>query len=371
MKFPVDLSLFTRSAHNPSFFSIARSLGPTPLPLLDFCVPCNPYFPTPAMFASWANRLEETLKYYPSDSKIIGDALSETLGIDADSVVLANGSTELITWLDHLFITESLATPVPTFGRWTDQSKETGKRVFHFAMDEADDFRFHPDGFLRFVEQSGARAAVICNPNNPTGEYVAKERMLTLLDGLAHLDLVVVDESFIDFVSAQTNPSLADEAMKRKNVVVLKSLGKNFGLHGLRFGYAVSNPTLIHKLRRNLPHWNINSLAESVLFSIKDHLTAYRASLTRILSDRSFMEEKLRSLSSLRVFPSQANFTLVRLRASADAIACRNYLLTEHGVFVRECGNKAGMGEGYLRFANRPADDVARLLEGLACFLER
>lgn len=371
MKFPVDLQLLSRGAHNPSFFSLQRSLGEAPLKLVDFCVPCNPYFPTAEMFAGWSAQLSETLKYYPSDSKIIGDVVSQMLGVPPDSLVLANGSTELITWIDTLFISKSVATPVPTFGRWTDQPKETGKKVHLFPLEEAEDFRFRADRFIRFVETTGSRAAVLCNPNNPTGEYISKEEMLKLVDALAHLELVVIDESFIDFVTSEQDASLAGAAIRRKNVIVLKSLGKNFGLHGLRIGYAVANPDIIAKIARRLPPWNINSLAETVLFSIAGNMTDYRASLPRIAADRTYLEAKLSEIEELLVFPSQANFTLVRMTAGEgrDAISGRNYLLTEHGVFVRECGNKVGMGEGYLRIANRPRADTGRLLEGLNAFL--
>ena len=77
------------------------------------------------------------LKYYPSDSATIGAQLATSCTCHRSTVAMANGSTELITWLDHLLVTESLATPIPTFGRWTDQSLETGKRVDMFPLQES------------------------------------------------------------------------------------------------------------------------------------------------------------------------------------------------------------------------------------------
>lgn len=125
MTYDVDLALFRRDAHNPSF-SLARSMRDPGSSIIGFCVPCNPYFPTPEMIAGYASSLATILKYYPSDNEVIGRRLADALDLNAQSVVLANGSTELITWIDALTVSSNPATAVPTSGRWTDQPSETG-----------------------------------------------------------------------------------------------------------------------------------------------------------------------------------------------------------------------------------------------------
>src|SRR5262245_19297148 len=167
MVYDVDLALLHRDAHNPSLSSLVRSMSDPGRGLVDFCVPCNPYFPTPEMVAGYAASLGTVLKYYPSDNEVIARRLADTLGLDAATLVLSNGSTELITWIDALLVASSLATPVPTFGRWTDQPAETGKRVHHYPLHPENGFRLDPEDFARFVGIRGAKAAVVCNPNNP------------------------------------------------------------------------------------------------------------------------------------------------------------------------------------------------------------
>jgi histidinol-phosphate/aromatic aminotransferase/cobyric acid decarboxylase-like protein len=93
----------------------------------------------------------------------------------------------------------------------------------------------------------------------------------------------------------------------RPNVVVLKSLGKNFGLHGVRFGYLVANPALARRVREALPRWNLNALAEHVVFMLRDHQPAYRDSLRRLTIDRQEMSAHLATVPGLTVFPSQGN----------------------------------------------------------------
>jgi histidinol-phosphate/aromatic aminotransferase/cobyric acid decarboxylase-like protein len=321
------------------------------------------------MFEGLERNLQNILKYYPSDADTITAELCATLRLNPQTVAMGNGSTELITWIDHLLVRESLATPIPTFGRWTDQPLETGKRVDMFPLQENQDFELDADAFIRFVRHRGSRVAVICNPNNPDGGYVARREVLRLLDTLADLDLVVIDESFIDFVDAEPYTSVADEAAIRPNVIVLKSLGKNFGLHGIRFGYLVANPALAGTIRKALPKWNLNSFAEVVVFLLKEHQAEYRRSLELLARDRRTMSHQLAALPGLTVFASQGNFVLVKLPDGKDGMRLRDYLIKEHGVFVRECGNKLGSSSQFLRLVVRPQDDVRRLLTGLGAFL--
>lgn len=364
----VDPSLLRQAAHSPSYFALTRSLGGSP-DLVDFCIPCNPYFPTPEMFSIIAENIQTILKYYPSDSGTITDRLASTLGLHRQTVAMANGSTELITWIDHLLISESLAVPIPTFGRWTDQPLETGKRVDMFLLRERDQYVLDVDAYVRFIRSRGSRVAVLCNANNPDGNYVPRRDVLRFMDALSDLDLVVIDESFIDFVDAERNTSVGDEAVIRPNVIVLKSLGKNFGLHGIRFGYLLANPAIAAKIGKALPKWNLNSLAETIVFMIRDHEGAYRQSLRLLARDRNQMAETLSRIPGMTVFPSQANFLLVKLPTGWDGAELRDHLLSGHGVFVRECGNKLGMTSQFVRLVVRPQTDVNRLMDGLLSYM--
>ncbi|MBT2507665.1 histidinol-phosphate aminotransferase family protein [Streptomyces sp. ISL-98] len=359
-------ALFRAStAHSPSYFTLNREGAGAAGEITDFCIPCNPYFPTPAMFDELGSRLREILTYYPSSADTITAELCQVLGLNPQTVAMGNGSTELITWIDHLLVHESLAVPVPTFGRWTDQPMETGKRVDMLLLPEAHGFGLDTESFVRFIRTRGSRAAVICNPNNPDGGFLPKQQVLALLDALQDLDLVVVDESFLEFADAEPEPSVAAEAVLRTNVIVLRSLGKNFGLHGVRFGYLVSNPGLAGKVRAALPKWNLNSFAETVVFMLKGHRQEYTESIQRSRRDREEMTWRLSQLPGLTVYPSQGNFVYVRLPAGADGTVLRDRLLSEQGVLVRDCANKVGSSSRFLRLVVRPQQDVSRLISAL------
>ncbi|WP_327655319.1 pyridoxal phosphate-dependent aminotransferase [Streptomyces sp. NBC_00483] len=363
------VSLFQGStAHSPSYGQLTRAgAGGGDGAVIDFCIPCNPYFPTPAMLDALRGRLHEILTYYPSSAEHITAELCQVLGLNPATVAMGNGSTELITWIDHLLVRESLAVPVPTFGRWTDQPMETGKRVDMFPLPERDGFALDPAAYAEFIHARGSRVAVVCNPNNPDGGLLPRRALLSLVDELRHLDLIVIDESFLDFADADggQDPSLVQEAVLRPNVIVLRSLGKNFGLHGVRFGYLVANPGLAGRVRTALPKWNLNSFAETVVFMLREHRQEYADSLRQVTRDRQEMRWHLARLRPLTVYPSQGNFLYVRLPDGVDGVAVRDRLLAEHGVLVRECGNKIGSSSSFLRLVVRPQPDVLRLVAGL------
>ncbi|MFF9121718.1 pyridoxal phosphate-dependent aminotransferase [Streptomyces sp. NPDC014889] len=358
-------SLFrSTAAHSPSMAALTREGGDGAGPV-DFCIPCNPYFPTPDMFQDMAARLREIVTYYPSSADTITAELCDLLQLPPQCVAMGNGSTELITWIDHLLVRESLAVPVPTFGRWTDQPMETGKRVDMFPLQESSGFALDLAQYAEFIRARGTRVAVVCNPNNPDGGFVPKHALMQFMDSLADLDLVVIDESFLEFADAEAEPSVVQEAMLRPNVVVLRSLGKNFGLHGIRFGYLVANPALAGKVRSMLPKWNLNSFAEHVVFMLKEHGAEYRQSLQQVRRDRMEMAAHLSALPGLTVYPSQGNFLFVRLPVGAEGTVVRDRLLTEHRILVRECGNKIGSSSRFLRLVVRPEVDVRRLVSAL------
>ncbi|MGV9942738.1 pyridoxal phosphate-dependent aminotransferase [Streptomyces sp. NPDC003401] len=358
-------SLFrSTAAHSPSMAALTREGGDGGGPV-DFCIPCNPYFPTPQMFDDMSARLRDIITYYPSSADTITAELCSLLQLPPQAVAMGNGSTELITWIDHLLVRESLAVPVPTFGRWTDQPMETGKRVDMFPLQESSGFALDLAQYAEFIRARGTRVAVICNPNNPDGGFLHKHAVVQFMDAMADLDLVVVDESFLEFADAETEPSVVQEAMLRPNVIVLRSLGKNFGLHGIRFGYLVANPALAGRIRSMLPKWNLNSFAEHVVFMLKEHGAEYAQSLMQVRRDRLDMAGQLSALPGLTVYPSQGNFLFVRLPVGAEGTVVRDRMLTEHRILVRECGNKIGSSSRFLRLVVRPQVDVRRLVSGL------
>ncbi|MEU7562009.1 pyridoxal phosphate-dependent aminotransferase [Streptomyces eurythermus] len=343
-----------------SLFRDGAGAGP-----VDFRVPGNPYFPTPGMFDELAARLRGIVTSCPSDTDTVTAELGALLHLPPQCVAVGHGTTELITWIDHVLVRESLAVPVPTSGRWTGRPAVTGKRVDMFPLQEADGFALDLDRYAGFLRARGSRAAVVCTPNSPDGGRPRRERLVRFLDAMADLDLVVVDESYLEFGDAEPEPSVAQEAVLRPNVIVLRSLGKSLGLPGVRLGCLAADPALAGRIRSVLPRRNLGSLAEHVVSLLRDHGPAYARSRDRLREDRRDMTARLTTLPGLTVYPSQADFVLVRLPVGAEGTVVRDRLLTGHRLLVRDCGDKIGSSSRFLRLAVRPQADVRRLVPAL------
>lgn len=340
--------LFNVRSHNPSFFSVRETVAQTQArELLDFCIPVNLHFPPPALLEMIRDDLGEILRYYPDYAETHQRHLAELTSLPAETLVPCNGSTEIITRLCQE-ASGPILTSIPTFSRWTDLPEELHVPLFTITRRRENDFRLSVDEVVRRVREVGARTLVISNPNNPTGAWLTFDEVKSLARALPDLETVIIDESFIDFSDLETAATLVTELPK---LVVVKSMGKSLGWHGVRLGYAVAAAPRARALRCRLPFWNINGLAAYVLRNVTRFKTEFAASFARVAADRVYMAQQLTPLQGLKIYPSQANFLFVELPQGMSGRALRDRLLTKYGLMVRECSNKIGSSEQYLRLA--------------------
>jgi histidinol-phosphate/aromatic aminotransferase/cobyric acid decarboxylase-like protein len=355
------VDLFNVRSHNPSFFSVKES-AVYDGPLTDFCIPVNLHFPPPQLVQRISERLPEILRYYPDYAEVHAKHIGEIAGVCSEYIVPANGSTEIITRLCHL-TRGPILTPIPTFSRWTDLPEELGIPLHTMTADISKDFRLDVAEIIKCVNELDVRMLVISNPNNPTGAWFEAEEIEELVLRLPQVELIVIDESFLDFSGIESATKLIPKA---PNLVVVKSLGKSLGWHGVRLGYAATNPQTAELLRSQLPFWNVNGLAAYILKTVTQFKEEFRQSLALVEADRMYMQHQLEQVPGLRVFPSRANFLYVELPPNVPGRKLRDRLLREHGLVVRECSNKIGSSERYLRLAVQTQAAVDLLTPALA-----
>ncbi len=128
-------------------------------------------------------------------------------------------------------------------------------------------------------------------------------------------------------------------------------MGKSLGWHGVRLGYAVAEPSRAQALRVRLPFWNINGLAAYILKTVTGFKREYEESFALVADDRRYMSDRLATLPGLFIYPSKANFLFVELLHGISGRALRDSLLKNYGVMIRECSNKIGSSEQFLRLA--------------------
>jgi threonine-phosphate decarboxylase len=355
--------LLAMSAHNPSMNAVRDAL-PHQGQIVDFCVPVNPYFPTPQLLDRLRAQLPDLLQHYPDYAATHEAHIAAVIGVPAACVVVANGSTEIITSLCATNRGPMLTT-VPTFGRWTDLPREQGQPLHTLAHAREHGWRIGADEVVAHARRCGARSVVLCNPNNPTGAWFDMASIEALARELGHLDALVVDESFIDFSGLESASALACTS---PNLIVVKSMGKSLGWHGIRLGYAVANVDAAARLRARLPWWNVNGVAAFVLKELAENAETrahYAQSFGWIARDRAYLLQALGTVPGLRVYPSRANFVYAELPQGMSGKALRAQLLARKGLYVRECSNKIGASESFLRLAVLPAAQTDLLVAGM------
>ncbi len=322
-----------------------------PREMLDFSTCCNPYKPPMAIYSATRN---VPLEIYPdSDAIELIKALSTALAVNTDNLIACSGSTELIRLAALAYIGENdhVIIPSPTYGEYELASRLVNARIIRFPLKEQKNFKLDTEEFIEFARLHEPAAIFLCNPNNPTGQYMdmqAVEKIVSVFSSA----LIVLDEAYIAF-TADTWNSL--DLIKSTNLLVVRSMTKDFCLAGLRLGYGVASTSVIAALKKVRPPWNVNSMAQKAGVAALRHAHFIERSSARLFQSRLYLEKELGNFG-FKIISSQTNFFLVRV---GKAGKFRESLL-EKGFMVRDC-TSFGLSE-YIRIAPRRMEDCRRLV---------
>jgi histidinol-phosphate/aromatic aminotransferase/cobyric acid decarboxylase-like protein len=351
-------------SHSPSVAEIERALPGAVQ--VDACFLSNPYATDEAMRrlrGIGPRQLERMVSHYPSQGGAIASMLAPSLGVPADQLVVANGACEVI----HELLARAngpLLLNLPTFSAYYEFA--SGPVVPH-QLEPDCDFRLDLDQLEAMVDRHAPDTVVILNPNNPDGGLVPEAALTGFLERVqGRVRQVIVDESFSHFGTEGPPPTLAPLVADLPHLVVVNSLSKSHGIAGLRLGYAVMAPLRARQIRGN-SLWNLNTFAEWFCGLLADpgYRRAYEGARRRYVRETRRLFGALTELPGVRAFPSAANFALLELDRPASDVATT--LLTRHGVYVRDCGDKWGLdGDRYLRVAARSESENRRIVAALS-----
>ena len=334
----------------------------------DFCYLVNPYFPPNEFVECLKLRLDELIRSYPSTNWYISSLASKSLGLTHEEIVIGNGASELINAITNRYV-NNLAVPIPTFDEYINRAEIQGKKTSLYKLE--DDFSLDVNGFLQHVQRSNANSALIINPNNPTGTLLSQNSMWHILESLRRLDLVIVDESFIDFASPDPDPSVMNRLYDFPNLVVLKSLSKVYGIPGLRLGYAVSsNRDIVSTLRSEVPIWSINALAQFFLGEINNYQKQFLASCVDVRKATDTLYSELQSVPFLHPYPTEGNFVLCKLLNGVTAPQLTERLFQDYKMFINNCSHKKGLNGWFVRIASRSKEENIELGQALRSISE-
>ena len=227
------------------------------------------------------------LELYPSQNRVIAAKLGRVLELDPDSIFVGNGAVEIIQAILHRFTREKILVNLPTFSPYYEFSRPDTQVIYNVLRKE-DNFRFNPAAYLDLVRRERPDTVVLINPNNPDGGYIPHAVMRRMLEELRSVPNVIVDESFIHFAcegDGYVYRSVADQVGRLPNLMVVKSMSKDFGVAGIRAGYAVMAPDRVRTLLDNGYLWNSSGMAEYFfdLYSRPDFQAQYERERIRFI----------------------------------------------------------------------------------------
>ena len=359
--------LFYETSHSPA---LADLVGyEKAKEIVDFCFIANPYYPTAEMLRDLQQNLPNLIKSYPSSTPAISQQnLAAVLHVSPEKLIIGNGATELIVLINTTLI-DRIAVPIPTFGEYIEKLRDQRDAEL-YPLDPEQRYELHLPDYLAWLHRRSLRCALIINPGNPTGQFIPLDEMIDFVSAASDLELVIVDESFIDF-AGDPIPSLMPLAERFSNLLIVRSMSKHCGVPGLRLGYCYSgNLYLLNRLRRFIPTWNLNTLAEYFLSLLPQTDAAYHEGRKRLMADVRCLYGALKSIPGIDVYPTGANFVLFKVKANTTAGELRSRLLEEHHMYVRDCSNKIGMDDRHIRVASQGREKDAQLVEALRAHLQ-
>lgn len=327
----------------------------------------NPYTLPEGLRAELAHRLADVaMNRYPVPSyAVLKEKICEKLGVPSGyDVVLGNGSDELITIVSVACAkpgTKVLA-PTPGFVMYAMSAKFAGMEFVGVPLNP--DFSLDKAAMLAAITEHKPAITYLAYPNNPTGNLYDAADMEEIIRAVGDTGVVIVDEAYQPFAQATFMPRLRDY----ENLVVMRTVSK-LGLAGIRLGYMSASKALLGEFDKVRPPYNVNVLTQAAAEFALDHVAVLDAQAATLREERTRLIAELAALPGVEVFPSAANFLLIRVKTQkihADGVFSA---LLDRKVLIKNVGKMHPLLENCLRVTVSTPEENRLFLDALKASL--
>ncbi len=360
-----------KAVHGGNLRQAAAQYGIDSDSFLDFSANISYVGPPPGIEEA-IQRGISVMKHYPDpDSKHLTSAIAQAVHLPDDHILVGNGSIELLyALMRSLGKCRALVTE-PTFSEYARAVQVVGGDVDFFPLSAREDWRGDLSALAKRL--SHIDLVFLCNPNNPTGEFIARAELVNFIEQAKKSDvLVVVDEAFVDFVEDfdQEEFGVLSLVTTFNNLVVLRSFTKFFAIPGLRLGFCAAAPPLIGRIQGQQEPWTVNCIAQSVgEHIVSPKLASFREHVRRDTQrTRIAFKQNLEARCQVACW-GQVNYLLLDLGEAISSTALTEQL-GKRGILVRDCRPYAPRLGHYLRVAVRAPEENGRLVTELAPLLQ-
>jgi len=349
------LSGFEAYAWEESSRSIAERYGLAEEDIIRFDLNTSPYKPVETLREVELEEID--IHQYPDTSySSLREKLTSYTGFSIDSFVITNGADEALDIIAKVFIEsgDEAVISTPTYSYFRIVTEVMGGKP-KYVMRRKDGFSDDIEAILEGVNKR-TKVIFLCSPNNPTGNLTPErdvEKLLSETDAA-----VVVDEAYYEFCGR----TVADLTRRYGNLIVVRTFSKAFAMAGARVGYIIAAEETVRWLNKVRPPNSLSipslKLAEKAL----EHVDAVKRNVRLLMEEKEFMNRELSALEGVRVFPSEANFLLVKfLETPADEVHAK---LMQRGLILRNLSSVPGL-ENCLRITIHKPENNRKLLASL------
>lgn len=357
-------------SHSPSIFTLASIIPELDI-TIDGCFLSNPYATN--LFLDFmqselieTGKMRDFLEYYPSQNRFIAEIIGNTINIPGDHIFVGNGAIEIIQAVLHRFISGKLLVTIPTFSSYYEFANDLTE-VTYYNLKKENGYVLDVDDYISYVKKTKIDSIVLINPNNPDGNYITFSDIQKIVGELSYLKNIIIDESFIHFAYEDEDLKVMSAAKlihQYENLIVIKSMSKDFGIAGIRSGYSIMSAFRVNQLLSNGYLWNSSGLSEYFfnLYAREDFQNLYNDVRRRYISETKIFINDLKQLEGIKVYGSKSNFVLFELLNNISAEVFHSKLLITHGIYSRLCYDKIGLEGEFIRIASRGFGDNAQIL---------
>jgi histidinol-phosphate aminotransferase len=296
------------------------------------------------------------LNRYPDPyQKELKASISNIKGVPEDMIFLGNGSDEIIDLCFRIFCKPGIdkaLTFSPSYGMYEVSASANDVNIIKIPLDK--NFQVNFNEVIPWLSDVTLKLILICSPNNPTGNCIDRnvlEQIVENFDGI-----VLVDEAYIDFADKS---SLLDRITSFRNLIVMQTFSKAFGLASVRVGMAFTSPDIIHYFNKIKPPYNISTINQKAVLQKLGKINEYKIQVRKIKEERERLTVALGKVPFIKqVFPSDANFLLIKVK---DAGFIYNTLV-DRGIIVR---NRSSVIDNCLRITVGTKTENNELIKAL------
>jgi len=272
----------------------------------------------------------------PADCKGLIKTIARMRNIDQKCILPGAGSSSLIflalcRWLNS---NSKVLILDPIYGEYTHiVEKVLNCKVDRFILSKDQDYKIDPESFKKKLANSAYDIVIIVNPNSPTGQYIPKLELESILNSVPSNTLVWIDETYIEYVGS--NQSLENFATEKQNIVICKSMSKVYALSGLRIAYLCATHKLIRDLKIFSPPWAVSFPAQVAAIAALGDPSYYKERYKETHDLRDKLYEQLNNLEGIHVTRGVANFLLCHFSENSYDLTTFLNQCQKHGLFLR------------------------------------